>query len=1178
MLTLPPKFKQALGNGVRTSLYPLVRIYKGVQIDDPLDSATEVINLSIKETNIGGEAYNPLLLNSPSISSKADIINNKYTISSVSLSISNAPYNGKIFSDDIPSLLNAVVQVYYAANGLDTLEDCLLVYTGTIRRYSQSAETLSLTLEDLTEQKLKTKIPATLIEDDGYHKEEDIGNPYPMVYGTVDKSPLIFNNNNQLEIDKPNKLIAGNWDGASQINFGNPALDNEEHPLRLNNYLKRHTFLSVYESGFVPITASGVTAWGSRLYDNLSVDTLLYTLEQPLEGESAHIKLNSEVFIYEQYDLEENQGFGEQGIPTRIYRPIKKASFFALQDSSDVNINKFIGYQNDDGSMHDIVQNIGYSDGEFTSNDNSIVEQKYIDFWNNYNDDDILKFWQPTSLNEWVNGEDELFSYTDDKWEDIYNYEQAGFPVSWIQDNNYDESGLNNSGIHIYSVNKMQTGGGAYVRFQFDENVGSLPCVTKILYDISYFTPQVMGREDYEDPDDNVPDEYFYRQAEPTAFWVDRNLVNRQGTWQNYNIDDFFDSEYGIEWELYRDDPESWYTRCEVPNREHSFYINQLNGDAYIVGNYVDEGILNDGANTGFHHIIKDFNTTNAYNSIQWGMPKLERRNDTVSSTIANLKELYIIQDVLVTDIPNKQYHGDVAGRIYNGELAKNVNTIMKDILQDELLYNGIIDESNTSIQTEWQYAFTLNEQKEAKSLFEGMFKSSLLIPSFDSAGQFKFIGIKQIIDIYSDVISIDIEDIIKYSFELTKLDDVYNSVNVKYKKNYGSGEYDEQTGYTIADTTYTTLDEYTTTELGYSGNNAYDIGYYGLDSEDAKLEIETEYIRDEYTAARLQKRLLLWYANQHLVTKVDLPAHYMHLEAGDYIRFDELIGGKLAFGYDYSKVEHRNGQFIYPVFFITKVSKSLSKVSIEAVQVHRGQYGFPSNEEEDIGDILNGDGNDVSENNQLPDPQDDPNYNEDSIDTDEFEVEEDDYLRIQMGSNRNLNTNQVVGFVSTNMDESWEYNIWVRTISSSFEYNEIEYNAGEYEVGDLSGMDLVNHALSMQDNNGYITIEKKFELYPQGAIIEFILEVKNTQFTLEEGFDQLGINEENSEFNGIYGDINQDQNLNVLDIVGIVSAITAATTDELPDDGEGRSIADMNGDGVINVLDIVIIVNEIVG
>ena len=180
MLTLPPKFKQALGNGVRTSLYPLVRIYKGVQIDDNLSQASEIINLSIKETNIFSspdwQPYKPLLLNAPSIKSSADIINNKYTISSVSLSISNAPYNGKIFSDDVPSLLNAVTQVYYASNGLNNLNDCLLVYTGTIRRYTQSAETIKLTLEDLTEQQLTTKVPATLIEDDTFHKQDDIGN------------------------------------------------------------------------------------------------------------------------------------------------------------------------------------------------------------------------------------------------------------------------------------------------------------------------------------------------------------------------------------------------------------------------------------------------------------------------------------------------------------------------------------------------------------------------------------------------------------------------------------------------------------------------------------------------------------------------------------------------------------------------------------------------------------------------------------------------------------------------------------------------------------------------------------------------------------------------------------------------------------------------------------------
>ena len=89
MIELPAKFKQALGNGVRTSLYPIVRIYKDIQIDDPIEDATDIVNLSIKETNISGSAYKPLLLNTPSISSKADIINNKYTISSVSLSVSN---------------------------------------------------------------------------------------------------------------------------------------------------------------------------------------------------------------------------------------------------------------------------------------------------------------------------------------------------------------------------------------------------------------------------------------------------------------------------------------------------------------------------------------------------------------------------------------------------------------------------------------------------------------------------------------------------------------------------------------------------------------------------------------------------------------------------------------------------------------------------------------------------------------------------------------------------------------------------------------------------------------------------------------------------------------------------------------------------------------------------------
>ena len=54
-------------------------------------------------------------------------------------------------------------------------------------------------------------------------------------------------------------------------------------------------------------------------------------------------------------------------------------------------------------------------------------------------------------------------------------------------------------------------------------------------------------------------------------------------------------------------------------------------------------------------------------------------------------------------------------------------------------------------------------------------------------------------------------------------------------------------------------------------------------------------------------------------------------------------------------------------------------------------------------------------------------------------------------------------------------------------------------------------------------------------------------------------------------GDVNNDDILNVLDVVQIVSAIVNSTTDEL-------ECADMNADGIINVLDIVQIVGLITG
>ena len=91
---------------------------------------------------------------------------------------------------------------------------------------------------------------------------------------------------------------------------------------------------------------------------------------------------------------------------------------------------------------------------------------------------------------------------------------------------------------------------------------------------------------------------------------------------------------------------------------------------------------------------------------------------------------------------------------------------------------------------------FSLSEQKEAKQVFEGLFKSSLAIPSFNAKGEFKVIPVHQLeIDNWEEFNAngtqainsntIDNQHILKYSFSLTKLEDVKSQVNVKYKKNY---------------------------------------------------------------------------------------------------------------------------------------------------------------------------------------------------------------------------------------------------------------------------------------------------------------------------------------------------------------------------------------------------------
>ena len=153
---------------------------------------------------------------------------------------------------------------------------------------------------------------------------------------------------------------------------------------------------------------------------------------------------------------------------------------------------------------------------------------------------------------------------------------------------------------------------------------------------------------------------------------------------------------------------------------------------------------------------------------------------------------------------------------------------------------------------------------------------------------------------------------------------------------------------------------------------------------------------------------------------------------------------------------------------------------------------------------------------------------------------------------------------------------------------DEISYNGITISNGlqDTNAFDLVN-ATILETNSEYgdnVQITPKMfadnvQFLDEGDYVTLVYELGVKSSTSEDSYI-LNFTQTiyKLEFNEIYGDVNQDGHLNVQDVVIIINAIVAATTDELPDDGDGRNIADITNDGQVNILDIVQLIGIIVG
>ena len=170
--------------GQNTQLYPVV------VIDGNYYSTNNVV--------IDDNYCKPLLLNIPSIKESIDVESKKFKISSVSLDISNIEYQGERFTDQLSdnSLINVESIIYFKSHA-----ELKEVYRGIIRRITHDDVKATVQLEDLTEKAFHRDLPSQIMDDTEGIQEKYRNKPKPMVYGHVDKSPVVLDVNNNIIID-----------------------------------------------------------------------------------------------------------------------------------------------------------------------------------------------------------------------------------------------------------------------------------------------------------------------------------------------------------------------------------------------------------------------------------------------------------------------------------------------------------------------------------------------------------------------------------------------------------------------------------------------------------------------------------------------------------------------------------------------------------------------------------------------------------------------------------------------------------------------------------------------------------------------------------------------------------------------------------------------------------------
>lgn len=253
---------------------PLVVIYKGVRSDniDEIDTIPDSDKLFISTSNIyfDGQYYKPILSKAPSIKQTVDDENKKFRIQTTNIEINNTEFHGVRFTDELQLITNCAIRIYYKTQSCKSLDDCILLAQTTIKEFRQKNERISVITEDSTQALLSKTIP-DLAEGIEY-ATQDQNKPIPIVYGHVNKSPVIKKIDPFTTDSEGNGAITSLVCDSKEITQIQSEINYTQYPTPVAQYMQVLSPIYIYDEGYLNIVNTVPNDLESRLEIQTDID------------------------------------------------------------------------------------------------------------------------------------------------------------------------------------------------------------------------------------------------------------------------------------------------------------------------------------------------------------------------------------------------------------------------------------------------------------------------------------------------------------------------------------------------------------------------------------------------------------------------------------------------------------------------------------------------------------------------------------------------------------------------------------------------------------------------------------------------------------------------------------------------------------------------------------------